>query len=154
MGIATPAVLTANLAEGCNGYISSVVLQVGLSGGLDPVGAAGGLVLATCSALLLTRVAHPPPLCATQHDLVPRFSVYNIFALKQVSIDAVGRRHLHPTLRLPCKPAVLDQAPGFRFERVWHPCWACTAFTTGDGCHWIHGQAEEHGQGLDGARRD
>jgi hypothetical protein len=50
VGIATPAVLTANLAEGCNGYISSVVLQ---------------------------------------HDLVPRFSVYNVFAMKQ-ELDATG----------------------------------------------------------------
>lgn len=50
VGIATPAVLTANLAEGCNGYISSVVLQ---------------------------------------HDLVPRFSVYNIFAMK-MEMDATG----------------------------------------------------------------
>lgn len=105
VGIATPAVLTANLAEGCNGYISSVVLQVGLSGKLDPVRTQGGLVLAACSALRLIRALHLPPLCAIQHDLVPRFSVYNLFAMKQVSIDAVGRRHLdlHAALRLPCK---------------------------------------------------
>jgi len=31
VGIATPAVLTANLAEGGNGFISSVVLQVSLA---------------------------------------------------------------------------------------------------------------------------
>lgn len=44
VGIATPAVLTADLAEGCSSYVTSVVLQ---------------------------------------HDMVPRFSIYNVFLLKE-----------------------------------------------------------------------
>ncbi|KAI8467262.1 MAG: Alpha/Beta hydrolase protein [Monoraphidium minutum] len=44
VGVATPAVLTAEMAEGCSGYVSSVVQM---------------------------------------HDVVPRFSIHNVFAMKE-----------------------------------------------------------------------
>jgi hypothetical protein len=42
VGVATPAVLTADLAAGCSKYITSVVMMVRLESGVRVLGAAVG----------------------------------------------------------------------------------------------------------------
>jgi hypothetical protein len=114
VGIATPAVLTANLAEACNTYITSVVLQ---------------------------------------HDLVPRFSVYNAYVLKE---EMVGLEFEC----LPGHPAACMGFPGcctclHGDSRVLHTA-ACVLHAPAcpAGRHQLGGQPGGHGQGLGGARHD
>ena len=70
VGIACPAVLTADLADSCNSYITSVVLA---------------------------------------HDIVPRFSIYNVFVLREKMVRWVcvlwaALRRRPPCTDLPLSP--------------------------------------------------
>lgn len=84
-----------------------------------------------------------------QHDIVPRFSVYNVFAMKEVRRCVRPQRHqetarearpkpgghpCHLSCCEPCHPAATNWLPA------------------GDGRHGVAGETEVHGGGLDGAR--